>query len=186
MRERITRKKKRSHRTFLVICEGETERVYIEALKHQYRLPIAIRTKVSGNAINQRLVSQYLKELGLYDKDEYRIFYVYDCDIECIVDRLNKLEGTTILTNPCIELWFLLHLKEHSRACSSESIVKMLSAAHPSWKNYTKGKFSHEQHNQLMSNYQQAIQRADKLEKHANPSSDMPLFIRELDNEKNG
>lgn len=186
MRERISKKKKRSHRTFLVICEGETERIYVETLKRQYRLPVAIRTKVSGNAINTRLVSQYLKELALFDKDEYRIFYVYDSDVVSIVDKLNKLEGTTILTNPCIELWFLLHLKEHYRECSSESIVKMLWAAHPSWKNYTKGKLSQEQNNLLMSNYQTAISRAGRLRKQANPSSDMPLFIHALENEKNG
>lgn len=112
MRERINKKKRHPHRTFLVICEGETEQAYIEALKRQYRLPIAIRTKVSGNNIKERLVRQYLNELGLVDCDEYRIFYIYDCDVECIVTKLNKLEGTLILTNPCIELWFFTAFRE--------------------------------------------------------------------------
>ena len=185
MRDRIIRKKRKPHRTFLVICEGETERVYIEALKHQYRLPIAIRTKVSGNYINRRLVSQYLKELGLVDKDEYRVFYVYDCDVKCIVEKLNTLEGTPILTNPCIELWFLLHIYDHKGFISSDSVVKTLSAAHPSWKNYSKGTLSIDQHKMLMNNCNRAIERADKLDQHANPSSDMPIFIRALESEKN-
>lgn len=185
MRERINKKKRRPHRTFLVICEGETEQAYVEALKRQYRLPIAIRTKVSGNNIKERLVKQYLNDLGLVVRDEYRIFYIYDCDVDCIVAKLNKLEGTLILTNPCIELWFLLHFDNHSRSISSESVVKLLTEAHPAWKHYAKGTLTADQHLTLMQNCRQAISRADKLARHANPSSEMPAFIRALENEKN-
>lgn len=185
MRNRVLRQKCRLHRAFLVICEGETERVYVEALKRQYRLPITIRTKVSGNAINSRLVGQYLKELCLVNADEYRVFYIYDCDVDCVVDKLAKLEGTPILTNPCIELWFLLHLKSHTRAITSEAVLKSLVNAHRAWNNYTKGFLTDEQCNMLKSNCRQALDYASRLSRRSNPSSDMPEFILALENEKN-
>ena len=185
MRNRVLRQKRRPHRTFLVICEGETERLYVEALKRQYRLPIAIRTKVSGNAINNRLVGQYLKDLGLFDSNEYRVFYIYDCDVDCVVDKLAKLEGTPILTNPCIELWFLLHLKSHTRAISSEAVLKSLVNAHRVWNNYSKGSLTGEQCKMLISNRQQALDSANRLTRRSNPSSDMPEFIKALESEKN-
>ena len=64
-------KKRMPRRVFLVICEGDTEETYVEALKQHFRLPIAIKTKVSGNKINARLVAQYIKELGLAKDDDY-------------------------------------------------------------------------------------------------------------------
>ncbi len=60
MRKRKISKKKEPRTVFLVICEGETEREYVEILKLWYRLPVVIKTRVSGNKINQRLVDQYI------------------------------------------------------------------------------------------------------------------------------
>ena len=76
MRKRKISKKKEPRTVFLVICEGETEREYVEILKLWYRLPVVIKTRVSGNKINQRLVDQYIQELGLHKDDDYRHFFV--------------------------------------------------------------------------------------------------------------
>lgn len=184
MRTRIQNTRRRIRRTILVICEGETESVYIKALARQYRLPVTIRTRVSGTSINSRVVSNYLRELALSDKNEYRIFYVYDGDVQQIVQRLSQLEGTPIITTPCIELWFMLHLQDYRRFTSSETIVNELTTAHPVWRTYKKGSLSSEQQKILMENRSIAAMRADKLTRHSNPSSDMPDFIRALENEK--
>lgn len=172
-------------RVFLVICEGETEKAYIEALKREYRLPITIKTKVSGQSINERVVKHYLRELDLEKNDDCEIFYIYDGDVENVTEKLKILPGTMILTNPCIELWFLLHLKMCTRVHTSESIVKSLITAHPSWSNYSKGLLSKDQIGHLTVFRSEAMSRASKLHWPANPSSNFAAFIQKLETEKN-
>lgn len=185
MRVRRFKKSRPARRVFLVICEGETEKTYIEALKREYRLPIAIKTRVSGQNINARLVSQYIRELDVESDDDCKVFYIYDCDVRDMVDKLKTLPGTAILTNPCIELWFLLHIRSHSRPQSSESIVKALVSAHSCWNSYTKGILSREQVEYLTSSRNEAIARAETLAWPGNPSSNFSDFIKALENEKN-
>lgn len=185
MRTRKYKKSRTPRRVFLVICEGETEETYVNTLKQYFRLPITIKTKVSGNAINKHLVSQYVQELGVSDRDEYRIFYIYDSDVIQIVDKLISLpEGIVILSNPCIELWYLLHHKEHNRLRNSREIVKDLICCDNVWKNYLKGILSREQQKVLLSNYEVASIRSKKLTWHENPSSNMHQFIEALKAEK--
>lgn len=185
MRTRKFKKSRGARRVFLVICEGETEEAYVNVLKQHFRLPITIKTKISGNAINKRLVAQYVQELGVSDRDEYQIFYVYDSDVVQVVEKLLNLpEGTAILSNPCIELWYLLHHREYNRLRSSKEIVKDLTDCDNVWKNYSKGFLSREQQKVLLSNFEFAISRSRKLKWHENPSSNMHQFIEALKAEK--
>lgn len=169
---------------FLVVCEGETEEEYVNILKRHFRLPITIKTKVSGNTICTRLVNQYLKEIGLSKDDEYKVFFIYDADVDCIVAKLMEMPGITILSNPSIELWYILHSKDHRRYISSESMMKELSLSDPVWKNYIKGKLTQEQQQLLLSACKEAMGRAKRLTWPGNPSSNMQDFIQALEAEK--
>ncbi|MCM1141019.1 MAG: RloB family protein [Muribaculum sp.] len=181
MRVRKFKKTRAAHRVFLVICEGETEENYVNALKQFFRLPITIKTKVSGNAISRRLVENYVQELGIADKSDYEIFYIYDSDVDVVVDKLLKLpEGTLILSNPCIELWYLLHMKDHNRFRDSKAIVKDLINSHNAWRNYCKGTLSVEQRNILLNNHEVASMRSKRLNWHENPSTNMYAFLEAL------
>lgn len=182
MRERKFRKKREPRKVYLVICEGETEKVYVEALRRHYRLPVTIRTKVSGNSINARLVEKYVEELGVDSVDDYYIFYVYDADVQCVADKLAALPGTVILTNPCIELWYILHVKDHSRPSNADEVLKKLRNSHSEWKGYMKGRLTHGQNSLLTANCMQAMTRAEKLCWPGNPSSNMGAFINALEN----
>lgn len=181
MRKRKSTVTQRPRRVFLVICEGETEKTYVETLKRHYRLPIAIKTKVSGNAISERLVKRYLNELDLRAGDDFEVFYIYDSDVKSVAEKICSLPGIAILTNPCIELWFLLHLKDHRRHIESEEAVKALAGEHSHWKNYAKGKLSPEQRNLLIENRHKAADRAKILDFPRNPSSNMHEFITQLE-----
>lgn len=185
MRRRRLQQKKHLREIFLVICEGETEREYIEKLKLYYRLPVAIKTIVSGNKINQRLIAQYLTELGIGKEDTRRIFYIYDADVDDIVEKLSNLDGTLILSNPCIELWYLLHIKDCRNSKKSSEIVKELVAAHAKWANYRKGKLMPDQIKLLIEQRMSASIRAKKLPWHQNPSSNMYVFIDAMEDAKN-
>lgn len=183
MRERRFKKARQPKKVFLVVCEGETEEEYVNMLKRHYRLPISIKTKVSGNAVNPRLVNQYMKELGLTKEDECQIFYIYDADVDCIVDKLLKMPGLTILSNPSIELWYLIHCRDNGRFIAPDSIVKELSSSHGVWNSYAKGRLSGEQQEFLLSNQGMACSRPERMEWPANPSSNMHVFIKALGDE---
>ena len=185
MRQRRFQKRKAPREIFLVVCEGETEREYVETLKLFYRLPVAIKTKVSGNKINQRLVAQYKTELGIGKDDNCKIFFIYDADVDEIVDKLSDLDGTLILSNPCIELWYLLHIKEFHNSKKSSDIVKELISSHSKWVNYHKGKLMQEQSNILIGQRMIASERANRLAWPKNPSSNMHIFIAALEDAKN-
>lgn len=168
-----------------MICEGETEETYINLLKRHYRVPVLIKTRVSGNAINERLVRQYLKELNLQKGDEYMIFYIYDCDVDCVVDKLKTLPGVVILSNPCFELWYVLHVTDMRKSVSSATIYKLLTSCHPIWNNYTKGRLSDNQSQLLISGKMEAVKRAKNLITSVNPSTNMYEFVEALEREKN-
>ncbi len=183
MRERKFKKTRKPHKVFLVVCEGETEEEYVNLLKRNYRLPISIKTKVSGNAISERLVLQYLKELGLTKNDDFQVFLIYDADIELVVEKLLNMSGITIFSNPSIELWFLLHSKDYRRYIQPNSIVKELKSSNPVWNAYEKGKLSLEQQRYLLINKDVASLKAQKMTWPANPSSNMHEFIKALEAE---
>lgn len=184
MRTRRFKKSRVPHKVFLVICEGETEAAYIGMLKKFYRVPITIRTKISGNAITARLVKQYMTELGIGDEDECRVFYVYDADVACVVERLQSLTGTLILSNPCIELWFILHSSSSRRSMTSQEAVRQLKSCHPVWRNYGKGSLTVEQQKHLSAHSGEAMTRAASLKWPENPSSNLREFLKALELEK--
>ncbi len=168
---------------FLVVCEGETEEEYIKLLKRFYRLPVTIKTKVTGNCINSRLVNQYIKELDV-EPDDCSVFYVYDADVKAVLDKILTLPGKAIISNPCIELWFALHSNDHFRPLSSEMMCKSLCNSHPIWKSYSKGVFNNDQGQYLLNNIPAAVTRAKRLVRLQNPSTNMYEFIEALENEK--
>ncbi|MDE6038539.1 MAG: RloB family protein, partial [Paramuribaculum sp.] len=125
-----------------------------------------------------------LRELDLTADDDYEIFYIYDSDVRAIVDKLKTLPGAMILTNPCIELWFLLHARVHNRELDSGATVKMLMSAHQCWRNYSKGFLTKEQIDHLAAGRALAIERARMLSWPDNPSSNFHVFIAALEKEK--
>lgn len=185
MRERKFRKKRLPHKVYLAICEGETEKSYVELLRRHYRVPVTIKTRVSGNSINSRLVDQYIRELGVGSAEECRVFCIYDADVQPVVERLQSLGGTVILTNPCFELWYILHSVEHRHPVDSDEVIKMLKDSHPVWEKYMKGRLTADQSELLMTNSSDAVRRASKLTWPGNPSSNMGAFIEALENLKN-
>ncbi|MDO4334759.1 MAG: RloB family protein [Bacteroidales bacterium] len=185
MRQRKFSIKRPIREIFLVICEGETEREYVEKLKRHYRLPVTIKTKVSGNKINQRLVAQYMAELGIGRDDDCRVFFIYDADVEEMVEKLSKLSGTLILSNPCIELWYALHVKDYMKSQDSDGMVRSLVASHAVWSKYRKGLLTGDQASFLISRRMDAVARARRLPCRGNPSSNMYLFVEAMEEAKN-
>lgn len=186
MRKRVASKPKKIRDVFLVLCEGKTEERYIELLRTHYHLPIAIKTKITGTKINKRLVDKYVDEVAAGDASACHVFYVYDMDVADITEKLKSLPGMAVLSNPCIEIWFLLHVKNHNAHIESADLVKALCEAHPDWKKYSKGMLSNAQQTFLFNNLDRACERAKKLNKGQNPSTNFYEFINSLDAARQG
>jgi hypothetical protein len=167
--------------TLFIFCEGETEESYINLLKSTYRLPsIHIQAKIGRNNITSEYIENYKQGRPTDDKDID--FLMYDLDVPTILDRLNNIENTTLLvSNPCIELWFLLHYKNQNSNISTSQCNKELQNR----VNYKKGVIDAKLKAKLISKTSDAIKRAKKLMLNKNPSSTIYKLIEILEELKN-
>jgi hypothetical protein len=176
-RERRKPKIRQINPIFYVFCEGDTEKEYINYLRSRYRIPIEIKSKISGSKILQRFVTSYLSG-KIFTKND-KIFLFYDEDVTDIIDKLKTIKDSQLLlTNPCIELWFLLHKQELSKSISSEDCVRLLKTH---WKDYKKSLITDKQKSELDLGKHNAMDRAKRLKLNANPSTNIYEFIDELE-----
>lgn len=106
---------------------------------------------------------------------------MYDMDVPAVVQRLQGLDAHLILSNPCLELWFLLHSMEIHGELSTAECLHRLMESDAVWKNYKKAVLSVRQQEQLWNNRRNACARARGLSLYANPSSNMFEFIERLE-----
>ncbi len=172
-------KGKRINPTFYVFCEGQSEEEYVNFLRIKYRIPIEINSKITGGKMSQRYINNYLRTKTKHKKDQ--IFLMYDLDVDGILERLNELDGKLIVSNPCIELWFLLHFQDQRANISSDDCVRFLRQV---CDDYSKGRLSHNLKRRLVQSITEAVERAERLEKYENPSTTVNDFVTELDKVK--
>jgi len=162
--------------TFFVFCEGESEEAYISYLRSKYRVPIEIETKVARNKINQEYVRRILKPLLKYEKDKY--FLLYDLDVPDMLHKLQSIKNTILLaSNPCIELWFILHTCSHNAESTSDQCVSQLERI---VRTYRKGFIGDRLKHELESGEDIACTRAGRLSLYNNPSTSVYRLIEEL------
>lgn len=175
MNRRIIKNKKINPKIY-IFCEGESEDAYIQFLKIKYRLPIQVITKITKNKISTKLIKTNLKSYEKHEKD--RIFLMYDIDVQGFLEKLliikNQIAIDLILSNPCMELWFLLHQKNQTAEINSENCLKQLITYFP---DYKKGIICNKLQNKLKEKLKEAKNRAVKLEILKNPSSNIYQLI---------
>jgi len=108
-----------------------------------------------------------------------KIFLLYDLDVPEMLERLRAISNTILLaSNPCFELWYILHYTNHSHAISSEECVgKFERICHE----YKKGKISCKLGAKLNEHKEKAMVRAKKLPPYENPSTSVYLLIDVLE-----
>lgn len=159
--------------TFFVFCEGETEEEYVRFLRSHFRVPIEIDTSVTGLGLTKEHIERYKRGKTTMTKD--RDFLIFDLDRPEILPRLEAISDATIIaTNPCFELWYLLHYTDQKAALSSEDCIKKLMKADPKYK---KGHIDSSLRDILTEKMDEAAERASALKIHGNPSSDIPKLI---------
>lgn len=160
-----------------VFCEGQTEEAYVAHLRSRYRIPIEIVTKVAGTEISEVYIKRQKKGKPVHTKD--RDFLMYDSDVPAVLTRLAAIPNVTLLlSNPAIELWFLLHYKNQTAAISSDDCIRQLSNRNRN--TYIKGRIDNKLERHLNNGYMQACVRAKSLRNTNNPSSNVYIFIETL------
>lgn len=153
---------------FLVFCEGETEENYVDFIRRQYKSPIKMVPKTEGNAISQRIICQRQNELKLSKDEQISTFLMYDLDVAPMVEKLKSCGAVWLCSNPCVELWFLLH-------------IHALQKANEIWQNYQKPLLTEAQKNFLWKNKTVAVERAKSLTENDNPSSSVYKLIEAIE-----
>jgi hypothetical protein len=174
----------RMRKIALVICEGETEERYINLLKKWYKSPIRIVSHIEGTKITQSLVDNRTRELKLSKYDKVHAFLMYDMDVPSINEKLLACKAEKLLSNPCFEIWLLLHAKDQKSPVATDALIKELKKSATVWKNYAKSDFTYTQEAFLKSNIDTAIARAKNLKELQNPSTGVYKLIELLKNDE--
>ncbi|MDD2387177.1 MAG: RloB family protein [Bacteroidales bacterium] len=166
---------------FWVFCEGETEEAYVCFLRSKYRIPIEIVPKIVGNKITQRIIQNSKQGKPSHDKD--KDFLMYDADVPEVLEKLKVIKTAVLIaSNPSIELWFLLHYKNQTANIKTEDCIQQLSNRNRN--TYKKGVVDSQLEIKLSEICTKACERAKELTLFDNPSSNMNVFIEELENVK--
>ena len=149
-------------------------------MRTKYRLPIFIDAKVAGNRITSDYISNYKKTKINHSKD--KTFLIYDLDVPEMLSKLQKIPDTILIaSNPCFELWFLLHYQEQKSAITTIDCNSKLKEHH---KTYKKGIIDAKLKEKLVEKNEKALRRANKQKIHEYPSTQINLLIHNLDEVK--
>ncbi|MDL2228243.1 RloB family protein [Odoribacter sp. OttesenSCG-928-L07] len=160
---------------YWIFCEGETEEAFVCYLRSKYRISIEIIPKISGAKITQKFITNHKKGKPVHEKDID--FLLYDADDPNTLLRLKEINAKLLLSNPCIELWFLLHYKNQTASLSSQDCLRELRNRN---RTYAKGVIDNKLKEKLDNKVEDACKRAQKLELNKNPSSNIFEFIEML------
>jgi hypothetical protein len=103
---------------------------------------------------------------------------MYDLDVAGVLEQLNCISGAILLvSNPCIELWFLLHCVDVSAEQNQNDCVKKYKKISTQ---YSKGKLGIVDINIFAAGEDNAILRAKKLNSPNNPSTTVYKLIEAI------
>ena len=108
---------------------------------------------------------------------------MYDMDVQTINEKLQKCKAEMLLSNPCFEIWLLLHAKDQKTVIDTDSLIKELKKSAPVWKNYSKSAFTDTQKSFWNDNTAVAVARAKELREFQNPSTGIYKLIELLSND---
>lgn len=161
---------------FFVFCEGETEMAYVKFLRSLYRAPIQVIPKKGKSNISEDFIVKSKNEYVQTDQD--KVFLMYDLDVDGMLEQLQKIPNAELLvSNPCMELWFLLHHQDQKSEISSDRCIKKLQKFS---NEYKKGILSEEDKTFLAEKKDLAIERAKNMIGYQNPSSTVYKLLEKL------
>lgn len=190
--------------TYLIVCEGETERNYFIGLIKYYRLNVAnvISIKAKGSApinviqhgINYSETHSNIDHvICVFDRDDHKTYH----EAIKILENHKPSRGSkskpvfqAITSSPCFEIWILLHFiytsQEFGRTgnkSSADNLIKSLKNHFPEYTKANENLFS-----TLVTKLPQALKNAKKLLKEneetgsVSPETKIHLLVEKLMN----
>jgi hypothetical protein len=154
----------------LVCCEGDvTEASYLNSIKGELRLE---RVEVVPGGVNPKTLVDYAVEKkqeaerkARREKDDNlkydEVWCVFDVDLhEHIPDAKQKASANKInlaISNPCFELWLLLHFQEQSAHIERHHVQSACRGHIPGYDKEVPFEL-------IFPRYREAVQRAEALE----------------------
>ena len=177
-RQRKAQRNKKVKPHIWVFCEGKTEENYVKLLRSKYRIPIDIITKQVGNKITDSFIRNHKRGVPQHKKDMN--FLMYDADDAGVLERIKSIKTAKLLvSNPSIELWFLLHYKNQKASITGRACIEELSKRNRV--KYNKVVIEKRLSEKLNEQTYKACTRAAELKQFKNPSSNIYEFIHALD-----
>ena len=116
-------KEKQMKPNFFVFCEGKTEMAYIKFLRSLYRVPIQVIPKKGKSNISKDDIENSKRDYVTTNQD--KVFMMFDLDVAGVLEHLQKISDAELLvSNPCVELWFLLHYQEQITKLTSKKCLQ--------------------------------------------------------------
>jgi len=159
----------------LVVCEGSTEKEYVDGYVMSLRNSLVVSVEAVGNAGVPMTVVEIAKELkisnaeqALVEKDSNvsfdSVWVMFDVDEHPRVDDAKIMardNGIGVaVSNPCIELWLYLHFADSPGMQDRHRMLRLLRDKIPG---YTK----HVQFKEFVAQVDIAKQRAHRLDEQA-------------------
>lgn len=184
-----SRSDRRSAQVFVIACEGEkNEAAYFDHITRGVRRVrvVSLPTGKDGQSSPAHLVERLNQTIGQFP--DARAWLVLDTDhhfqanhqrgTQCALDEARRRGYGLAVSNPCIELWFLLHLQEVESECDETFCTARL-------KQRLSG-YSHSHYNpeELRAGIADAIERArslDVMPEQQNPSNPGSHVYRLMD-----
>ena len=186
-------------RRFILVCEGaKTEPTYFAAIRRACSGALVAVETVSGvggamTVANRAREEAKTRKRGRAKRDSFedgdRVWAVFDRDDHHHFDEAVALcEGHGIgvaRSDPCFELWLILHEREHDRPCSPSQAQKELASLHPEYDRHGAKKVDCDD---LVNRVEEAEERAEaqlrcRTEEGApfgNPSTTVGCLTREI------
>ena len=188
--------RKQPRERFLVLCEGEaTEPDYLRGFSAWCRNPLVEVVVPREHGVPLTLVERAVERQNLAEKTAKkekdanlqfdRVWCVFDVDEHPnLNDAIQKARSGGInlaVSNPCFELWVLLHFREQPGARHHSKLRALLGAHIPGYDKHLDFKV-------LESGYFEAVKRAERLVREArsvgedsrNPTTTMHHLTEEI------
>jgi hypothetical protein len=163
-------KAKESPRIRLTIfVEGAiTEKEYFKAVRREAENPLVEIEGPCGvpdSVVNDAIAYKKRRRRRALDSFERadQVWAVFDCDEHIVAGAFGRAEAAGIgvaFSNPCFELWGLLHLGDHDAPLDRHVLQRLLQEKMPNYDRYGSKCFDYEQ---MKGGYTEACLRAEKM-----------------------
>ncbi|MBF9194440.1 RloB family protein [Microvirga terrestris] len=173
-----------------IVCEGKkTEPYYFEAFANEYGNMLVSVTVVPGAGVPMSVVDAAIrlrnsktrkKKNSFEEADE--VWAVFDCDEHPkIKEATNKARSKSVnvaYSNPCFELWALLHIQDHDAPIHRHDLQKLLKEI---MEGYDPQRGKGLNYSIMKAQYETACKRAERMaqrrvdegNEHGNPFTDV-------------